>query len=265
MISDFNVALDIVKKVLTADFACEERHFDEEGVFICRAREILGRRRFPLPEKFLAVVTMGRGVVVSCSAGRLRWAKANLSGLSRDNLFSPYVISRIQKYVARHNQNIHLDLKFICTADTFKPFASGGEIKLRLLEGEKLRGLSDKERFPNALGYAYNPQRPRMAAVVASYRGETVGIAAAAADCDVMWQIGVDTLPQYRDQGIAKTIVSTLTENLFERGILPYYSTRAVNIASQRTALSLGYRPTWIELYSREIQHDAPHPEDSSS
>lgn len=248
-----------------ADFACEERDFDKEGVIIRQFREIEGARRFPHSEKFLAVVTMGTGVVISCSAGRRRWAKVNLGKLSRDNLFSVYVVSRIQKYVARNNQNMHLDLKFICTEDTFKPFASGREIRLILLEGEKLRESSENERFPNALGYGYNPQRPRMVAVVASYRGETAGVAAAAADCDVMWQIGVDTLPEYRNRGIAKTMVSTLTENLFEKGVLPYYSTRAVNIASQRTALSLGYRPAWVELYSREIQHDAPHPEDPSS
>jgi len=265
MVIDQKSALNTVKKVLTADFACEERHFDEEGVVIRQAREIPGRRRFPFREKSLTVVTMGRGVVISCSTGRMRWAKANLSGLSRDSLFSAYVISRIQKYVTRSNQNMHLDIKFICTADIFKPFILGGEIELSVLEGEKLRGLSENETFPNAIGYAYNPERPRMVAVVAKYRCKAGGIAAAAADSDVMWQIGVDTLPEYQNHGIAKAMVSILTENLFEKGILPYYSTRVVNIASQRTALSLGYNPAWVELYSREIQHDAPHPEDPLS
>ena len=264
MIINQESALQVVKRILAADFACSESDFDKVGVTFHLCKEIEGARRFPLPEKFLAVVTMGKGVIICCSIGRMRWVKTNLSGLSRGNLFSAYVVSRIQKYIAHDNQNMHLDLKFICAADTFKPFASGGEIELSLLEGEKLRVLSEDMRFPNALGYAYNPQRPRMVAVAASYRGEMVGIAAAAADCDVMWQIGVDTLPEYRNRGIAKTVVSTLTENLFEKGILPYYSTRIVNIASQRTALSLGYRPAWIELYSREVQRDTPHPEDLS-
>jgi hypothetical protein len=97
MISDQKSALNTVKKVLTVDFACEERDFDEEGVIIRQAREISGRRRFPFQEKSLTVVTMGKGVVISCSAGRRRWAKANLGKLSRDNLFSVYVVSRIQK------------------------------------------------------------------------------------------------------------------------------------------------------------------------
>jgi hypothetical protein len=43
MITDWKFALDIAKKVLTADFACEEKDFDEEGVIIRQAREI--RRR----------------------------------------------------------------------------------------------------------------------------------------------------------------------------------------------------------------------------
>jgi GNAT superfamily N-acetyltransferase len=254
MITDQESALKVVKKVLAADFACEENDFDADGVFIRLAREIAGARRFPLPDKFLGVATMGRGVIVCCSAGRLRWAKANLGGLSRDNLFSAYIISRLQKYVARDNQNIHLDLKLICTTDAYRPATPGGGIELDFFEGENLCELSEDKRFPNALGYAPNPQRPRMVAVVARYRSEIAGIAAAAADCDVMWQIGVDTLPEYRERGIARATVSALTENLLEKGILPYYSTRLVNIASQRTALSLGYRPAWVELYSREIQ-----------
>jgi GNAT superfamily N-acetyltransferase len=265
LISDQKSALEIVKKVLTADFACEKGDFDKEDVFIRQARELEGARRFPLPEKFLAVVTMGKGVVICCSAGRLRWAKANLGGLYRDHVLDISTIARMQNYVSRDHQEIRLELKLICTRHNYKPYTPEKDIKLSLIEGKKLQEFYKNNLFPNALGYADNPERPHMAAVVASCAGETAGVAAATADCDVMWQIGVDTLPAYRQRGIAKATVSALTKNLFEKGILPYYSTRVVNIASQRTALSLGYRPAWVELYSREIQRDTPHPEDPSS
>jgi len=254
LISDQKSALEIVKKILMADFACEESEFDEEGVFIRQAREIEGARRFPLPEKFLAVVTMGKGVVICCSAGRLRWAKANLGQLTRDNIFDISTIARMQNYVSRNHQEIRLELKFICTRETFKTYIPGKDIKLYPIEGEHLQGFYKNNLFPNALGYADNPERPHMAAVVASCDGETAGVAAATADCDVMWQIGVDTLPAYRQRGIAKATVSALTEILLSKAILPYYSTRFFNIASRRLAISLGYRPAWVELYTRETQ-----------
>jgi GNAT superfamily N-acetyltransferase len=254
MAFDQKSALNTVKKVLTADFACEERDLDQEGVSIRLARQIEGARRFPLPEKFLAVVTMGKGVVICCSVGRRRWAKANLGQLSRDNVFDISTIARMQNYVSRDHQEIRLELKFICTSETFKPYVPGKDIELYRVEGEHLQGFYKNNLFPNALGHADNPERPHMAAVVASCGGETAGVAAATADCDEMWQIGVDTLPAYRQRGIAKATVSALTEILLSKAILPYYSTRFFSIASRRTALSLGYFPAWVELYSREKQ-----------
>jgi hypothetical protein len=85
---DWESALRIVRKILTADFACEERCFDAEGVFIFEAKEVAGCRRFPLPEKSLFVVTMGRGVVVSCNADRMQWVVENLSHLTRGDILS---------------------------------------------------------------------------------------------------------------------------------------------------------------------------------
>ncbi len=261
MTTDWNSALIIVKKVLAADFACNPDDFEEDGTLITRAKFIPGRRRFPLPEKYLAMATVGRGVVICCNAGRQRWVKAHLGNLSRDNIFSTAVISRLQQYVSRDQQNMHLYIAFVCTLENFKPFTPNRDIEIVTPKDEKVRELSLSDSFPNAIGRAENPERPRII-LAADLHGKIVGMAAAAADSDPMWQIGVDTLPEYRNRGIAKSMVSTLTKILFEKGILPYYSTRVVNIASQRTALSLGYRPAWVELYSRDIQRDTPHPED---
>lgn len=255
MMLDYKSALQIVKKVLMADFACDERGFDEEGVFVYQAREIEGGRHFPLPEKFLAVVTMGKGVVISCSSRRLTWAKANLNRLTPIEIFSASTIARMERYVSRDNQFMAgPDLKHICTPDCFRPYNIDEEIEVSLIEGPEIQGLYENNRFPNALGNRNNPERPRLIASLAKCESMLVGVAAASADCDVMWQIGVDTLPGYRNRGIGKTLVSLLTEALFKMGKLPYYSTAVSNITSRRIAISLGYRPTWVELYSRERQ-----------
>jgi predicted GNAT family acetyltransferase len=204
---------------------------------------------------------LGRGVVICCSAGRRRWVKANLGGLSRDTIFSTNIISRIQQYISRDQQNMHLYIAFVCTQESFKPYLPNQDIELYLPNDKKLGELSLTDDFSNAIGSAENPERPRII-LAANYRGKLAGMAAAAADSEPMWQIGVDTLPEYRNHGIAKATVSAVTKMILEKGILPYYSTRVVNVASQRTALALGYRPAWVEIYSRDIHRDAPHPED---
>jgi len=255
MISDQKYALQTVKKVLMADYACEERHLEEEGIWFCEARKLEGARRFPRPEQFLAIATAGSGTVISCSPGRLRWAKANLSRLSRDELFAVPAIARMNRYVMRERQYMYgPNLGYICGENNFQQIELPDEIDITLLNEKEISGLYKDKRFPNALGYGRYPQMPDMIAAIAMCRGERIGMAAASADCDIMWQIGIDTLPAYRNRGIGKALVSAVTEAVFKKGILPYYLTGVANIASRRTAISLGYRPAWVELYSREEQ-----------
>lgn len=253
MVSDQQSALQVVRKILAADFACQESDFDKEGVTFHLAKEIEGARRVPLPEKFLAVVTMGRGVMVSCSAERLHWARTNLISFAPEALFYASAIARMERYVARDDQTMFgPELKYICTQDSFQPYSLGGEIEVSLLQEESIKQLYGNNRFPNALGHRYDPQRPRLLGCSAMSDGAIVGLATASVDCGSMWQVSIDILPSYRNRGIGRAIVSRLTEALFKIRKLPYYSTGISNISSRRIAISLGYRPAWVEMYSRE-------------
>jgi hypothetical protein len=86
---DITSILRIVREVLAADFGCDEKSLDQEGVSFFTPPFLYGCRRFPHPEKFLAVMTMGAGIVVCCSKDRLPWAKAHLNGLTRKTCFLP--------------------------------------------------------------------------------------------------------------------------------------------------------------------------------
>ncbi len=253
MISNRESALKLVRKILAADLACEESDFDKEGIAFRVAKELEGARRFPLPEKFLAVVTMGRGVVVSCSADRMHWARTNLKSRSPEALFYALAIARMEKYVARDHQTMFgPELKYICTQDSLQPYHLDGEVGIDLIQEESIKQLYGNNLFPNALGRRYDPQRPRLLGCSAKHDGVTVGLATASADSDSMWQVGIDILPDYRNRGIGKALVSQLTEALFKIKKLPYYSTGISNISSRRTAISVGYRPVWVEIFSQE-------------
>ncbi|MGD1118085.1 MAG: GNAT family N-acetyltransferase [Dehalococcoidales bacterium] len=253
MATDFFTTLNTVKKVLALDFACKESDFDNEGVSLYPARELPGRRRFPFRQQSLGVATMGRGVVVSCSAARMRWAKINLSGLSRNDLYDPYIIGRMAGYVKRDGQQMAgPDLKFVCAPDIFNPFFRHDKTEITLVGEAELFKMVGDSRFPNSLGFGYNSERPWTVGALARCDNELVGMAVATADCDEMWQIGVDTLPEYRKRGIGKATVSAVSKYILKQGIVPYYSTTMDNEASKSIALALGYKPAWVELYSRE-------------
>ena len=254
MVSDRKSALQVVKKLLAADFACEESDFDKEGITFHLAKELEGARRVPLPEKFLAVVTMGRGVVISCSAERLRWAHTNLGSFAPEALFDAPAVARMEKYVARDHQTMFgPDLRYICTQDTFHPYRLSGEIEVGLIQDVSMRQPYGHNLFPNALGRRPDPQRPRSLDCSAKHDWMIIGLAAASGDSDSMWQVGIDVLRDYRNRGIGKALVSRLTEALFDVEKLPYYQTTGMaNISSSRIAVSLGYRPAWVEVYSGE-------------
>jgi len=253
MITNQESALLFVKKILAADFACSESDFDKVGVTFHLCKEIEGARRIPLPEKFLAVVTMGRGVVVSCSAERLQWARNNLINFAPDELFYAPVLALMVNLVSQDNQTIYgPELRYICTLDTFQPHSNVEDIEFSMIDEETIRQLYENNQFPNALGRQHDPQRPRLLACLAKCNGVIAGLAAASVDCDEMWQVGIDTLPEYRNRSIGKALVSRLTRALFDIGKLPYYTTATNNIPSRRIATSLGYRPAWVEVYSRE-------------
>lgn len=84
---------------------------------------------------------------------------------------------------------------------------------------------------------------------VGAYEGtKLIGLAACSADCESMWQIGVDVLPEYRRQGIASSLTSRLALAVLEKGKVPFYCAAWSNIKSVRNAIKSGFRPAWVEM-----------------
>lgn len=78
--------------------------------------------------------------------------------------------------------------------------------------------------------------------------GKLVGLAGCSADCEDMWQIGVDVLPEYRRQGIASVLTGTLAKEILKRGKVPFYCSAWSNIRSVRNAIKSGFVPAWVEM-----------------
>ncbi len=88
-------------------------------------------------------------------------------------------------------------------------------------------------------------------AVGAFENGKLIGLAGCSADCETMYQIGVDVLPEYRQNGIGAAITSTLAIEILKLGKVPFYCAAWSNIQSVRNAIASGFRPAWVELTAR--------------
>jgi len=75
-----------------------------------------------------------------------------------------------------------------------------------------------------------------------------IGLAACSADCDTMWQIGIDVLPEYRRKNVAAALTSRLAIEILEQDKVPFYCCAWSNIKSSKNAIKSGFRPAWVEM-----------------
>ena len=120
--------------------------------------------------------------------------------------------------------------------------------ELRILEADHFGDLYLPE-WKNAL-CADRKTLDRLA-VGAFEKGRLIGLAGCSADCDAMWQIGVDVLPGYRMQGIAAALTNRLARETFERGYVPFYCAAWSNVKSVKNAIRSGFRPGWVEMAAK--------------
>ncbi len=71
--------------------------------------------------------------------------------------------------------------------------------------------------------------------------GKVVSWAAVKPLSDVAWDLSIKTLVEYRGRGCAKSAVSAAVKYIFDNGKLATWGTDCTNIASQRTARSVGF------------------------
>lgn len=92
-------------------------------------------------------------------------------------------------------------------------------------------------------------------AVGAFDHNELVGLAGCSADCETMWQIGIDVLPNYRRMGIASALTSFLALEVIKLGKVPFYCCAWSNIQSVKNAIRSGFRPAWVEMTAKSVEY----------
>lgn len=117
--------------------------------------------------------------------------------------------------------------------------------ELRILHQPDFESLYTKE-WSNAL--CEKRKHLDVLGVGAYDNDRLVGLAGCSADCDSMYQIGIDVLPEYRKKGIASSLTSKLALEIISRGKVPFYCAAWSNIRSLRNAIKSGFRPAWVEL-----------------
>ncbi len=141
---------------------------------------------------------------------------------------------------------------FLPDLDALKPLVCRYETKL--LWPDDLKGYY-LPQWSNAL---CEKRKELDVLAVGAFDGDTlVGLAGCSADCDTMWQIGIDVLAPYRRQGVASCLTSRLAAETLRRGKVPFYCCAWSNIGSARNAIKSGFRPAWAQVTVKNIDYIA--------
>lgn len=235
---------------MAADLACAEADLITPGISIHEARAVAGRRRYPPAATPLLMATMGAGVVVSANAARLDWLYERLAGLDRDAVFGIASAVDLAALVEPDGQIvIGPTLGYTCTTADLRSVPSPPEdVSLLTVERDDIPALHIHRGFDHALSYDVERVPGDELAVVARCGDAVVGIAAASADTDELWQIGVDVLSSAQGRGIGRAVVRRLTARILADGHVPYYTAAPSNIGSRALAIGLGYWPVFTTV-----------------
>ncbi len=230
------------------DCACGPGDFLKDGHTLTRSRPHPEARRYLELPHICNFVTYGSGVVVTAGEAYMDAAAQCLalfppeSGAYR--LFETPGLHEVNGLFAPLGGTVrHMAEYFLPDADLLRPQKCPYET--RLLTKEDFSGLYTPA-WSNAL--CEKRRELDVLGVGAYCNGTLVGLAGCSADCETMWQIGVDVLPAYRKRGVASALTSRLALEIMERGKVPFYCAAWSNLPSVRNALRSGFRPAWVEL-----------------
>ncbi len=236
----------VAREQSAIDLGCEPEDFlaGESKVVISGAHPA-ARRYLELPF-FSNLVSYGSNVVASVDVRVADFTLQYLNRFSPEHCFETPNLHILMKEYGRYGM-------LPCfMAEYFLPDLTAFQVlsckyPVRLLHPADFAELYTPQ-WSNAL--CAKRRQLDMLAVAAFDGDRMIGMAGCSADCDTMWQIGIDVLPEYRRQGIASALTTKLAEECLKRGKVPFYCAAWSNIGSKRNALRSGFRPAWTELTS---------------
>lgn len=238
-----------VLEQLAIEFNCSPEDFVRDDNVITKACLHEKRRKFSGEAFFLQMATFGKGTVISADERIHPWLEDWVRGKTGFWLFEQHNFYELECELRKYGYKMALTHHMFLPGKDTSDFRTG--LQIRWLEQKDIPPFYGKEEFSNALCDKFKPERPDVLAIVALDGEKIMGMAGCSADTPLMWQIGIDVLPEYRGRGIGKTLVTLLKNEAEKRGALPYYGTSLSNLASWKIALGSGFAPAWVETESR--------------
>ena len=241
--------LQIALQQSAYDCNCNPEDFlSNENIITISRKHPLARKYIPLPLQ-CDLVSYGSNVVAQTSEELRPLVEAYLNKYPVEHCFETPHIHALDEMLAPYG------LKVCFMAEYFLPDVSRLKetdcgYTLRVLQPEDFQHLYTPQ-WSNAL--CENRKELDVLAVGAYEQEKLIGLAGCSADCETMYQIGIDVLPEYRRHGIATALTVRLAREIRKLGKVPFYCAAWCNLKSVKNAIKAGFSPAWVEITAREI------------
>lgn len=233
------------------DCSCKPEDFlQPENKVVVWKEEPRARAYLPRPIE-CDLVSYGGNIVASVRKDLVGVISDYINEYPVEHCFETPNIYLLNSLLEPHN------LKVCFMAEYFLPVPEKLEMfscdfQIRMLNPQDFAGLYSNE-WKNAL---CRERKERDILAAGAYdNGRLIGLAGASADCEELYQIGIDVLPEYRRRGVASALISRLAGEILALNKIPFYCAAWANIKSIRSALKCGFKPAWTEMTARRTEY----------
>ena len=232
------------------DCNCSPEDFLLHEHVITRSRPHPQARKY-LPLPFACdLVSYGSNLVAQTNGKTETALRTFLDSHDVAHAFETPAIHALDELLALHHlKTCFMAEYFLPDVEILKPLPC--PYKLKILHREDFQNLY-LPQWSNAL--CEKRKELDILGVGAYDNGKLIGLAGCSADCESMYQIGVDVLPEYRRQGVASSVTSHLALEILKLGKVPFYCAAWCNLRSVGNAIKCGFRPAWVTLTARDTQ-----------
>ena len=242
--------LKVAMEQSATDLCASASDFLKSENVIVISRDNDGARKYLRLPFFCQLVSYGNNVVASVAPEFRDITEDYVNKYPVEHLFETPNLHVLNDALAERGYKICFMAEyFLPDVDILRPLSCRYELRVltqsdfsKLYLPEWSNALCEQRKEIDVLG-------------IGAYDGDKlVGLAGCSADCETMWQIGVDVLPEYRRQGIASAITSRLATEILKRGKVPFYCAAWSNVRSVRNAIKSGFRPAWVEMTAKSCE-----------
>lgn len=178
----------------------------------------------------------------------------SLENLSAEEVFTASGIEAIRRLLGISQDRIAHWLHLFCDKNHFNAYKK--HRARRLTEADEQICKDWHLKYPGAIGpYSYQYANPVPYGIIVD--GELMSVALVLRYDLPFWEVGVETRPDFRGRGYAKSVTSLATEEVIVFGRMAWYylDLNPTNIASLKVAKSIGY-VEYMETLNRKPQQN---------